>query len=159
MIWTNFVGLVPNAAYQAPRSLAFLFRRRSFFKGFYHIWAWQSSWSCDLYHLNKFAFPQSHWGSIWNLALTDWVVSSEEMFEKCGRRTAEGRRKDVCLYYRLTCEPSARWANKKGKHLNPLNGTFYNHYLYIICIIVEPVCNNFTFLPRTCYIINASGTR
>ena len=24
-----------------------------FFKGFYHIWAWWPSWSCDQDHLNK----------------------------------------------------------------------------------------------------------
>ena len=27
------------------------------FKGFYHIWAWQPSWSCDLDHLYKLLFP------------------------------------------------------------------------------------------------------
>ena len=27
-----------------------------FLKGFYHIWAWQASWSCDHYHINKFSF-------------------------------------------------------------------------------------------------------
>ena len=27
------------------------------FKGFYHIWAWRPSWSCDLDHLYKLWFP------------------------------------------------------------------------------------------------------
>ena len=27
------------------------------FKGFYHIWAWHPSWSCDLDHLYKLWFP------------------------------------------------------------------------------------------------------
>ena len=27
------------------------------FKGFYHIWAWRPSWSCDLGHLYKLSFP------------------------------------------------------------------------------------------------------
>ena len=27
------------------------------FKGFYHIWAWLPSWSCDLEHLYKLLFP------------------------------------------------------------------------------------------------------
>ena len=27
------------------------------FKGFYHIWAWRPSCSCDLNHLYKFCFP------------------------------------------------------------------------------------------------------
>ena len=26
-------------------------------KGFYHIWAWRPSWSCDLDHLYKLSFP------------------------------------------------------------------------------------------------------
>ena len=28
-----------------------------FFKGFYHIWAWQPSWSCDPDAANKLSFP------------------------------------------------------------------------------------------------------
>ena len=28
------------------------------FKGFYHIWAWRPSWSCDQNHLRKFSFPR-----------------------------------------------------------------------------------------------------
>ena len=31
--------------------------RRRFLKGFYNIWAWQPSWSCDLDSMNKFSFP------------------------------------------------------------------------------------------------------
>ena len=27
------------------------------FLSFYHIWAWQPSWSCDLDRLNKVSFP------------------------------------------------------------------------------------------------------
>ena len=30
---------------------------KKIFKGFYHIWAWQPSWSCDLDHLYKLSFP------------------------------------------------------------------------------------------------------
>ena len=28
-----------------------------FLRGFYHIWAWRPSWSCDQDHLNKLSFP------------------------------------------------------------------------------------------------------
>ena len=28
-----------------------------FLKGFYHIWAWQPSWSCDPDATNKLSFP------------------------------------------------------------------------------------------------------
>ena len=27
------------------------------FKGFYHIWMWRPSWSCDPYAAKKFLFP------------------------------------------------------------------------------------------------------
>ena len=30
---------------------------QDFFKGFYHIWAWQPSWSCDPDAANKLSFP------------------------------------------------------------------------------------------------------
>ena len=30
---------------------------KKIFKGFYHIWAWRPSWSCDLDHLYKLSFP------------------------------------------------------------------------------------------------------
>ena len=48
---------IPDATYQVPRSSAFWFWRRRFLKGFYHIWAWRPSWSCDPDHLNKLLFP------------------------------------------------------------------------------------------------------
>ena len=37
--------------------LVFWFWRRRFLKGFYHIWAWRPSWSCDQDSLNKLSFP------------------------------------------------------------------------------------------------------
>ena len=58
IIGTNYVGpRVPNVTYQATRSLALWFWRRRFLKGFYHIWAWQPSWSCDPDPINKLSFP------------------------------------------------------------------------------------------------------
>ena len=37
------------------------------FKGFYHIWAWRPSRSCDLYHLYKLLFllPKEAPHEIW----------------------------------------------------------------------------------------------
>ena len=32
-------------------------REEDFLKGFYHIWAWQPSWSCDPDAANKILFP------------------------------------------------------------------------------------------------------
>ena len=27
------------------------------FEGFYHIWTWRQSWSCDQDHVHNFSFP------------------------------------------------------------------------------------------------------
>ena len=37
------------------------------FKGFYHVWAWRSSWSCDLDHLYKLllSLPKETPHKIW----------------------------------------------------------------------------------------------
>ena len=47
---------IPNGTYQVPRSSIIWFWRR-FLKGFYHIWAWWPSWSCDQDNLNKLRSP------------------------------------------------------------------------------------------------------
>ena len=38
------------------------------FKGFYHIWTWRPSWSCDLDHLYKISFslPKNAPHEIWH---------------------------------------------------------------------------------------------
>ena len=63
---------VPNTTYQVPRSSAFWSWRRRFLKGFYHIWAWQPSWSYDQNILHKF----------W---LTYHKESSHEIWVQLGR--------------------------------------------------------------------------
>ena len=52
---------------------------KKIFEGFYHIWAWRPSWSCDQYHINKFHFhvPLS---SHTNLVKDGPVVSEKSMF-------------------------------------------------------------------------------
>ena len=66
---------ITNATYQVPRSQAFWFWRRRFLKGFYHIWAWWPSWSCDQNILYKFWLnyhkESSH--EIW-VQLVQWFV-------------------------------------------------------------------------------------
>ena len=34
-------------------------QEKNFFKGFYHIWAWQLSWLCDWHYTNVFSFPST----------------------------------------------------------------------------------------------------
>ena len=45
-------------------------------KGFYHIWAWRPSWSCDKHHVIRFAFP-----FIKNLVQIGKVASEKIRFE------------------------------------------------------------------------------
>ena len=55
------------------------------FKGFYYIWAWWSSWSCDLVYLHKLSFslskvvPHEFW--------LDLPSGFRRVFEHCGRTT------------------------------------------------------------------------
>ena len=49
-------------------------------KGFYHVWAWRPSWSCDPNAVNKVLFPLTHRGSTQTLALIDQAVSEKKMF-------------------------------------------------------------------------------
>ena len=37
--------------------IGLLVLEKKIFKGFYHIWAWRPSWSCDLDLLYKLSFP------------------------------------------------------------------------------------------------------
>ena len=40
-----------------PKAIGPLIMENKVFKGFYHIWSWRPSWSCDQDHLNKVSFP------------------------------------------------------------------------------------------------------
>ena len=60
--------------------------------GFYHIWAWQPSWSCDLDHLYKLWFPLPK--EALNLALIGYVVSEKKIIENGGHWT-DRRRTDT----------------------------------------------------------------
>ena len=85
---------------------------KKIFEGFYHIWAWRPSWSCDLDHLYKLSFPLPKETPHKTLALIGQAVSEEKMFENVngrtdGRRT-DGRTPDPWVSYKLTGEPSAQ---------------------------------------------------
>ena len=53
------------------------FRRGSFLKGFYNIWAWWLSWSCDHHYVNKFSFPSS-----WKLTYKIWLWLAQWFLRK-----------------------------------------------------------------------------
>ena len=63
-----------------------------------------------LCHVNQFLSP-THWGSIWNFALTG-PTDSEEMFEECGWQTDGG----AGLNYKLTYEPKGSSKLKSQLH-------------------------------------------
>ena len=49
-------------------------------KGFYHIWAWRPSWSCDPDAANNFRSP-TQGGATQNLSLIGQAVLEKKMFE------------------------------------------------------------------------------
>ena len=60
-------------------------------KGFYHIWAWRPSWSCDLDFLYTHLFPLPIDASYKIWLWVGQAVSEKKIFENGGRRT-DGRR-------------------------------------------------------------------
>ena len=54
-LYTHCSTLAINASCQVSLKSVHWFLRRRFLKGFYHIWAWRPSWSCDLDYL------YTHW--------------------------------------------------------------------------------------------------
>ena len=71
-------------------------------KGFYYIWAWRPSWSCDPDAMNKLSYPLPKEAPHKNLALIGQADS--EMFEIVDGRT-DAR---AWVYYKLTYEPLAK---------------------------------------------------
>ena len=56
-LYTHCSAWAINASCQVSLKSVHRFWRRRFFKGFYHIWAWRPSWSCDLDFLYTHWFP------------------------------------------------------------------------------------------------------
>ena len=54
---------------------------KKIFEGFYHIWAWRPSWSCDQDHVNKFFISLYLKALIHNLVQNGPVVSEKIWFE------------------------------------------------------------------------------
>ena len=54
-----YYTLAIDASRQVSLKSVYWFRRRRFLMGFYHIWAWQPSLSCDLDYLYTHWFPHS----------------------------------------------------------------------------------------------------
>ena len=95
-----------NATYQAIRSMALWFWRRRFLKGFYHIWAWRPSWSCDPDPANKLLFPHPI-----EAPCEIWLWLAQRFWRRSCLKSVDGRMTDgrtddgPWLYYKLTNEP------------------------------------------------------
>ena len=82
--------MMGNATYKVSWKSVHLFRSRKFLKGFYHIWSWWPSWSCDPHVANKLTFPiPIHGGSTRNLTLIGLAVSEEKIYESVNRRATD----------------------------------------------------------------------
>ena len=79
-------------------------------KGFYHIWAWWPSWSCDPV-LNKFSFPQ-----LMEAPHEIWLRLAKRFWRRRSLKIVDGRMDDrECLYYELTNEPKGSGELKQKK--------------------------------------------
>ena len=54
---------------------------KNILKGFYHIWAWRPSWSCDQHHIIKFSFFLYLKAFLQNLVQNCTVVSEKIRFK------------------------------------------------------------------------------
>ena len=68
IIYINFVELESPMLHAKFQDYRMSGSGEEDFKGFYHIWAWWPSWSCDLYHLYKLSFllPKEAPYEIWH---------------------------------------------------------------------------------------------
>ena len=104
--WAEF----PDATYQVSWKLAHRFWRRRFLSGFYHIWVWRPSWSCDQDIANHISMPlpkeASHKISTW-LAKHFQRRRSLKLWTTDGGMT-EGQTPDHGHPISSPCEPSAQ---------------------------------------------------
>ena len=67
---------------------------KKIFEGFYHIWAWRPSWSCDLDFAIKLSSPLPMDAPYKISLLIGQAVSEEKIFEKCVWMTDWPRSRD-----------------------------------------------------------------
>ena len=82
-------------------------------EGFYHIWTWRPSWSCDPHAANKISFPLPKEAphKIWILSAKRFLRGICLSIVNDGR-TTDGRTTTtdagLWVYYKLTYEPLAQ---------------------------------------------------
>ena len=134
---------VPDATYQVSWKSACRFWRRRFLKGFYHIWAWRPSWSCDPDAANKLSFPLPKEAphKIWHWSgKRFWRRRRLKLFTTDGRRrttTDDGRTPDHEYPISSPMSLWLRWAKNLccGCSLeSPLRGDSNEHPQLRVCM-------------------------
>ena len=105
----TLLGPCPQWCIPSPRAIGPLVLEKKIFKGFLPFMGvtailgmWPNARCCE-----QTFVPPTHWGSIWNLAMTGRVVSEKKTFEECRWWTDDNgwRDNEACLYFKLTYEP------------------------------------------------------
>ena len=109
IIWANLVVLKHRWCISRFKVIGLLVPEKKIFLGFYHIWPWRPSWSCDQDHLSKLSFPHPIEApyEIW-LWLAQWFLRRrclKSVDDDDGRPTTE-----AYLSYKLTI-----WAFSSGE--------------------------------------------
>ena len=77
-----------------------------YFLGFYHIWTWRPSWSCELDHLYNFSFPLPK-----EAPHKIWILLAKRFQRRRSLKMVDDDDNDddgAWVYYKLTYEPSAQ---------------------------------------------------
>ena len=113
--------------------------KKKILKGFYHIWAWWPSWSCDPYAANKKSFPLPK-----EAPHKIWLRSAQRFRRRRslsnvnsdanGRRRTEGRRLDG---YTISspCEPHGSGELKTIQNLLLQNRWTYFHDTWFVASV------------------------
>ena len=99
IIWTNYDGPQSPMLHTEPQG----HWPFGSLKGFYHIWAWQPSWSCDPDPTNKLLFPHPTEAPFEIL-----LWQAKQFWRRRSLKMVDDR---PWLYYKLTNEPKACLGN------------------------------------------------
>ena len=107
-------------------------------KGFYHIWAWRPSWSCDLDFLYTHWFPLPIYVSykIW-LWLAKRFQRRRSLKLWTDGWTTDGRTPDHGHPISSPCEPNGSGELKRFSRNSPCQGTYLPEYAKTMSVILD----------------------
>ena len=129
-------------------------------KGFYHIWAWQPSWSCDLDFLYTHWFPlpinASYKIWLW-LAKRFQRRRSLKLWTDDGRTTTDGRTPDHGHPISSPCEPNGSGELKMDSPVYP-NLSIYksgrDYLVHLTHLFLLQICLNLCTRKPTIWVSN-----